>query len=692
MRLRLSALALALCATAFVRADEGMWTFDNIPAKKMKDTYGFAPDQAWLDHVRLASVRFPGGSGSFVSRDGLVLTNHHVAHNAIEQVSDKDHDYVKQGFVAVDRGKEIPVPGLVLLTLESMTNVTDQVEAAVKAGMDEKTADKARTAAMDGLLKEARTKSGLQCEAVVLYQGGQRWIYGYRRHTDVRLVMAPEYQVAAFGMDWDNFSFPRHDLDFTLFRVYQDGKPYVPPHHLAWTKDGLKHGDMTFTSGHPGRTSRLMTRAQMLFDRDLTLPLQDRQLKRDQAAARAFAAKGEEHARLVSGRLQYDGNFIKVFEGQIKGLKDPFTLNALEKAEAAFQKSVAADPALAKQAGGSWKKIEAALQTRRAIVKPLISANALSGARGSSHLSTAIIAVRLATEAAKPEAQRLPELVSEEALKAARGRIMGFKPKEVDLEKVLLEAALQGVLDELGPKDPLSVAIFGGDSPKQLTDKLFGQTNLQDEKVRGALVEGGLKAVSESKDPFIALARRMDPILRSLRKQSEASQAIISDHSTRLAKARFKVYGTANYPDATFSLRLSYGAVATYEASGTLVQPFTTFGGLYDRADAWGPKAENGSWSLPARWQEKRGALNLSTPYNFVSTNDIIGGNSGSPVIDRKGELVGLAFDGNIESLPGSHAYDGRVNRMIGVDARAILEVLDKVFDAKHLADELRGN
>jgi len=684
--MRLTALALLLVLPA-LRADEGMWTFDNLPTKKIQAKYGWAPDQAWLDHVRLSAVRFPGGSGSFVSKDGLVLTNHHVGHHWTQSVSDAQHDYVKNGFVALSREQEIRVPGLALFTLLEMENVTEQIEKAVPAGADEQAAAKAKSATLAALVKEQTVKTGLDCQPVSLYQGGQVWIYRYKKHTDVRLVMSPEYGVAAFGKDWDNFSWPRHDMDFSLFRVYENGKPYTPAHHLVWSGQGIHYGELTFTVGHPGRTSRLETLAQMEAKRDLTNPMTIRALDRGRIALHAYAAKGEEQSRLVSDQLMGIENSYKVVVGETDGLNDKVAMSKVAEAEKALRTKVEADPKLKALAGHSWAKIEEATAQQKVIARVSFLASSLRG----ELLGTALSLHRYATEMLKPMEQRAPQYQDEKSLATLKGRLKVDRPMDATQESLAIQGVMVTALQELGADHPITQLLLGGKSPEVATRELLSGTKLLEASVRQGLVEGDPKAILASTDPALSLARGLAPKLEEVQKQQQALQAVISEHLTRIAKARFAVYGTSTYPDATFTLRLSYGAVETYPSAGTLAQPFTTFAGLYDRAAAWGPKAEDGSWELPARWVERRDKLNLFTPYNFISSNDIIGGNSGSPVVDKRGELVGLAFDGNIESNAGRYYFDSRMNRCLSVDGRAIVEALAKIYDAKHLVAELTG-
>ena len=681
--LRLSLVALMLVSG--ISAEEGMWTFDNIPVAKMKAKYGFAPDQAWLDHVRLSCVRFPGGSGSFVSSEGLVLTNHHVGRGSIQQVSTKGNDYIKNGFYAATQDQEIQVKGLELRTLMTMTNVTEEMNR-VTVGRDDQTASKLRDEALANLAKTMSEKTGLDCQVVRLYQGGEFWIYGYKVHKDVRLVFAPEEQIAFFGGDPDNFTYPRHNTDFAIFRVYENGKPYRPNHFLNWSATGAQDGDLTFVLGHPGSTSRLLTVDQMKADANVFLPMTLKSYAGRLKALRAFGQTSSEAARKISTTVFSIENDQKRTIRYAETLRHAGTVQKLEAQEAALQAAVAQDPQLA-YAKKAWTKITQAQNALNAMAKDLTYVNT----RGSSLLSAVFTMARMASEVTKPNDQRAT-MFKDANLKATQARLaMPTANYDADLELVNFTRGLEEAQEELGANHPFVKKMLGDQSAAQVAKHALATTTLQQPEVRKALLEGGLPALKASQDPLVKMALILEPMSRGISKKADDLRAVINEQNTQIAKARFAVYGKNLYPDATFTLRLTYGPIEGYPANGTKIQPFTTIAGLYDRAWGWGDKAENGAWALPPSWKNAASKLDMTTPFNFVHSVDIIGGNSGSPVTNTKGELIGLIFDGNIESLPGKYVYDGTANRAVSVDTRVIIEALNKVYGASALANELQG-
>ena len=689
--MRFTSLLLLLLALPVLRADEGMWTFDNIPVQKIKAKYGVELDASWLKNLQLATVRFPGGTGAFVSRDGLVVTNHHVGRGAIAQLSTAKTDLVKDGFTAANRAREIPVPGLELMMLVSMKDVTTRVNASVAPGTADKDALTARRNALGEIRRTEEAKTGFTCEPVTLYQGGEYWIYRYKKFSDVRLVAAPELQVAAFGGDPDNYTYPRHNLDFSLFRVYENGQPYRPQAFLPFSAKGVAMGDLTFISGHPGTTFRQQTHAQMIYARDIGIPFQLSSMTRQKAALQALAATSPEARRIAAEAIYGIENGYKRLSGQLLGLAKAENLRKVEEAETALKAAVAKDPAQQSRAGGSWDRVAQAVERQKALLKE----STYVGAGRVALLGHALTLVRLAEEEAKPSTQRLNEF-TEGNLKATKARLLSPRPVQKPIDLTLLTVGLQDAKDELGAEHPFVKAMLGGQSPEAVAKAAVAGTRLDDPAVRKQLAEGGKVALEASTDSMILFAKKLDPFNRAIRKQVEDEvTSVFTEYGSRIAEARFKAFGKALYPDATFTLRLGYGPVATYtNGTGTKAQPFTTYMGMYDRYLGWGGNAaaaEDGAWTLPLRWLKRQGKLDLTTPFNFIYACDTVGGNSGSPVVNAKGEFVGINFDSVFEGQGGYYVYDADTKRAVATDARAILEALRKIMDAKHLVAELTG-
>lgn len=666
-----------------------MWLFDRIPATDLKAAHGFVPDSAWLDHLRKATVLFGDeGTGCFVGKEGLVLTNQHVAHAYLQRLSSSRRDLVDQGFLATDRLKELPVPGLSLRRLVSTNDITSEVERAVKPGMAFQEAEEARRAAGEALRSEEAKRTNLLCDLVVLRGGTEHWIYRYETFQDVRLVMAPEYDVAAFGKEWDNFTYPRHDLDFALFRVYRDGRPFRPDATLGVQPKGARNGELTFVAGHPGRTSREETLVGLDYRRRVLAPLTVQTLERNLAALTTFAARSPGNARLVSSDLLETSNFLKVYREELRSLQDRDLWMRRQDREQAWAVRVRLSPELRALAGGSWTAQMRLFERQEALAKEyqLMHRTFCSLERGP--LYRALRLVRMVTEARLPDSRRLEGYSDEERL-ATRQELAETMSLNRELEALLLEAGLEDSLAWLGADHPLVKALLAGSTPKQRAEQAMLGTRIDDPAFVAKLLEGGEVALKACQDPLVHMAQVLDPRSRVVKRQYEALEVQIDEHRARIARARYAVEGREGYPEADFTLRLGYGTIKPYPASGTLQPPFTTLGGLFDRADAWGPDAEQGSWALPRRWLERRGILDPSVPLNFITTHDITGGSSGSPVVNVRGELVGLVFDGNLESIAGRFHYDPATNRCIAVDIRAILESLGKVYDAPTLVQEL---
>ena len=690
----------ALLSTPVSLADEGMWTFDNPPLKQLKERYGFQPTREWLDHLRLASARFnDGGSGSFVSPHGLVLTNHHVALGQLQKVSSPAKDYVKDGFYARTEAEELKCPDLEVNVLVAMEDVTRRVRSAVKPGMSDEAALKARKAEIASIEKESLEKTGLRSDVVTLYQGGEYWLYQYKKYTDMRLVFAPEQQIAFFGGDPDNFTYPRYDIDFALFRVYENGRPMENHDYLKWNAKGAGDGELVFVSGNPGSTSRLETMAQIETLRDYNLPLQLKILNRWLQAAKQYAAQGPEQARQAANMIFGISNSLKAYDGRAQGLADKNVIAKMQNDETSFRALVASNPAWQQAYGGAWDAIAQAEIKHREMAKlaevatrgwslAAASGGRFRGFRGSRLLGIALSIVQYVAEVKKPDGVRL-EGYHDSQLDSLRFRLFSPAPVYPAFEKAMLQEGLQLSVEELSASDPYVKAVLGGRTPAEVAQEAIAGTKLTDPATRKALVEGGEAAVQASSDPMIVLARAVDPFDRSRTRAFEDKvESVETPAGEKISQARFAVYRKSLYPDATFTLRLTYGTVKGYPMNGTQAPPLTTFYGLYDRAYSFGLEFP---YSLPARYLERRSRLDMAGPLNFVSACDIIGGNSGSPVVNKQGELVGLIFDGNIESLVGDFVYYEANNRAVAVHSNAIIEVLRDLYDASPLADELEG-
>ena len=692
MRLRrlFSALLLALFGLQTLHitalADEGMWPFNNVPRAEIKKKYGFEVTDEWLNKVRLASVRFNnGGSGSFVSPNGLVLTNYHIVEDIVGEVSTPEKDLAKEGFVARTRAEEIKAPSLELNVLQSIEDVTSRVNGAVKDGATDAEAFAARRAEIAAIEQESTKATGLRSDVITLYQGGQYNLYRYKKYTDVRLVFVPEFQAAFFGGDPDNFNFPRFNIDMALVRVYENGQPVKPENYFKWSTAGVKEGNLVFVTGNPGSTSRLDTVAHLEELRDTSIPIVLRLLERREAMLKKYMALGEEQTRQGQNELNSVQNSLKVYRGQLKGLKDPALMARKQKEEQALRKAIADNPERQKMYGDAWDAIAKAHQNYPSYVKERRIFEQMGGFN-STYFTFARSLVRLAEESQKPNAARLPEYTD---ARRASLELALYSPAPIhnDFEELKLADSLGFMVELLGADNPLVKQVLAGKTPEARAEEMIAGTKLGDVAVRKELAAGGKAAIDASTDPMIVVAREIDAKAREVRKRYESElTGVERANYAKIARALFETEGTKLYPDATFTLRLSYGAVEGYMENGQKVSAFTTLGGLFARSDKF---KHEFPYNLPERWVAKKSALNLNTPFNFVSTNDIIGGNSGSPTINQNGELVGLIFDGNIQSLVGDFMYDQSVNRAISVDSRGMLEVLKKVFGANEIVSEL---
>jgi hypothetical protein len=691
LRAALAALLLAATLAPAALADEGMWAFNNLPRAEIKRRYGFEVTDEWVKRVQSATVRFPNGTGSFVSPEGLVLTNYHIIEDLVGELSTAERDLAKTGFVAHTRAEELRIPNLALDQLVRIEDVTARVNGAARPGMSDAEAGAARQAEIGRIQAEAAKASGLRADVVTLYQGGVYNLYYYKQHTDVRLVFAPEFQAAFFGGDPDNFNFPRYNLDMALVRVYENGQPHRPENYFRWSKRGPQEGELTFVSGSPGTTQRLYTVAHLEYLRDVQLPFTVRMLESRRDALKKYMAGGEEQRRRGQNELNYAENFIKVFKGQVEGLRDKELLARKRGAETALR-AFAESSRNRKEYVDAWetvakaRKALAAYDNERRLLGGSTLTDAANTAFNTALFNYARILVRLADESAKPDAERLPEY-TDARRRALEAALYSEAPVYPDFEQVKLSASLALLRDTLGAGHALTRKVLKGKTPEARAAELISGTKLRDVAFRKELAAGGKKAVEASTDPLIVLAREVDAEARELRRRYEEGVVGVERAAYgKLARALFEKEGTDIYPDATFTPRLSYGAVKGYKEDGKTVGPFTYFAGLYERSARHGGKFP---YNLAPRWVEKKSEVDMKVPFNFVTTNDIIGGNSGSPAFNREMELLGLIFDGNMQSLVGNFYYDESVNRAISVDSRGMLEALRKVYGAKAIADEL---
>ncbi len=677
---------LALGLGTFAWADEGMWLFNAFPKDKVQAEYGFAPDQAWLDHVRLSSARAPNGSSSFVSPDGLIFTNHHIAQECIHDLSTNGKDYMKNGFYAPTRAEEPKCPGVEFIVLEDMQDVTAKVNAAVTPGMSTADAGKAQREEMSSLEKECST-NGMRCDVVTLYSGAMYSLYKYKKYDDIRLVFAPEFDIAFLGGDPDNFEYPRYDLDISFFRAYENGEPAKIHDYLKWSPVGVKDGDLVFVSGHPGRTGRLLTVDQLGFLRDYQYPMQLDSYKRRIDMLQKFSATSEENSREAESDVFGLQNSFKAVTGYEGGLRDKDLMDKKAADEKALHGFVNSDPKLKAEFGDPWAEIGKAVEVQKQIYKPLNYLDNLGGFRGDLARFARDI-VRAAEERQKPSSQRIRGY-QDSALPTLEQRLFSTAPIYKSLEQALLGESLGEMRDVLGADNADVKKALVGKAPEERAKELIEGTKLDDVAVRKQLYEGGEAAVEASTDPLIVLTRQIEPDALAIHQRDEDEvQSVLRRDGGFIGKALFARGGFSVPPDATFTLRLSYGAVKGYKLDGKDVPWFTTMGGAYKHAADHGSKPP---YQLPESWLKAKSSIDLNTPYDTVSTPDIIGGNSGSPVINKNAEVVGIIFDGNIESLPWNFEYSDKVARAVEVDSRAIVESLRKIYHADALVNEITG-
>ena len=676
------------CGLLTARADEGMWLFSNPPKAQLQQKYHFDPTPPWLDHLQKSSVRFnSGGSGSFISADGLAITNHHVGADTLQKLSSAEHNYLKEGFYAQTQAEEQKALDLELNVLESTEDVTARVNAAIQPEMDASAALAARRAIIAQIEKESKDKTGLRSNVITLYQGGSYQLYRYKRYTDVRLVFAPEQQAAFYGGDPDNFEYPRYDLDICIFRVYENGQPAKIANYLKFNPAGPKEGDLVFVSGNPGGTDRELTVSDLMDARDRALPDRLALLYRREVNLTNYGDRSTENARRARDDLFGIRNSRKALKGRLAGLLDPAIFGELEANQQDFrQKMKDSSDGKFKDALAAYDKIQTA---QDAIVKvvPDYDFYERELGFGGTLARYARTLARAAAERAQPNGERLPEY-RESSKESVELALFSTQPIYDDLEELQLTDSLTDLEGHLGADNPLVRQVMAGKSPSERARELVTDTKLKDVEFRQKLYAGDVAAVKAAHDPMINLMLLIDPAARAARKVVDANGETKQQAYAAIARARFALHGTNTFPDATFTLRLSYGTVRGYEENGKQIPAFTDMAGLYQRSAEHDNK---GPFELPQRWVDRKDQLALDTHFDFVCDADIIGGNSGSPVVDRAGELVGIIFDGNIQSLVLDYVYSDKQARAVSVDSAAILEALQKVYQADGLVNEIQG-
>ncbi len=665
-------------------ADEGMWTIDNFPADTVAEKYGVEIDDDWLRAAQLATTRLENGcTGSFASPNGLILTNNHCVWSCIRNLSSDERNLSNEGFFAEKQQDELQCPGQQVSVLLDFDEVTDEVAEAV-GDQDDAEANAARKAALTRLESEceAAADGALRCEAVSLYNGGQYFIYRYKRYEDVRLVFAPELDIGAFGGDPDNFNFPRWSFDMSFLRAYEDGEPAETPNYFAWRESGPAAGEAVFITGHPGSTERQLTMAQLKMLRDVVFPSWLIRYSELRGRLLAWQDTSEAAARAVQQRILGLENGIKVRRNELKALLNDEMMARKAAEERDLRAAVAADPELAARYGEAWTLIENAVEVQRNLHDEYLFIENSAGFN-SDLFDYARAIVRGTAEREKPNEERL-RAYTDTALPGLEARLLAARPVDKAYDKLTLEFSLEKLREYLGPDSRYVKQVLGNTSPEDVAERLVDGSRLDDPDYRRLLWEGGVAAVRASDDPMIALALALDDDARALRKRYEDEvEAPITRGEEMIADARFRIYGTDTYPDATFTLRVTYGAVVGWQERGEMIEPFTYTERLFERATGERP------FLVPPSWRDAREELDPDTPFNFVATTDITGGNSGSPMIAPDGNLVGLAFDGNIHSIAGAYWFDPSMNRTVGVNSAIMLEALKKVYGAERLLEEL---
>jgi len=663
---------------AVTHGDEGMYLFNDLPVELLQSRHDFTADQAWADHLRLSSVRFnSGGSGSFISSTGLVLTNHHVASDTLHKLSTPERNIIDDGFLARSIDQELKAPDLELNQLVSIEDVTARVNESVDPAASAEDAAKQRRAIIAKIEQESLKATGLRSDVITLFGGAQYHLYRYKKYTDVRLVWAPETAAAFFGGDADNFEYPRYNLDATIMRVYENGKPAKLEHFLKWNLEPLREGELVFVSGNPGRTQRIFTVDALKFLRDDRIPYVLNYLRRKEILMQQFGLRGTEEQRRARDELFGIQNARKAYTGMLGGLQNPETFAIKGKMENAIREELKKTDE-GKKLSDAWDSVRDSQKVKRELLGHSVSLR-------STLFQIAMDLVLIAAEDQKPIEDRLSGF-TEASRDSLLRSLLSTAPIYEDLEQVKLADEIALLVEKRGADDELVQAILGGSSPAQLAAKLVTKTKLISVDHRQQVLDGGQQAIDNSSDPMIQLALALEPEYRKLREANEEIAETERQAYALVTQGTNRVKGTEGYPDATFTLRLAFGVVSGYEEGGQQVEPTTDFAGAYAHSESHQGQTD---FDLPQSWIDAKSKANLSTQLNFVCTADIIGGNSGSPVVDRRGELVGLIFDGNIQSLTSDYLYTDQQARAVSVSGVGIIEALRSVYSADQLVGEI---
>jgi len=686
MRLKYQIALLAAILTLFANpspADEGMWLFNAFPKQDVQRKYGFNVTDEFLNHLRLSAVRFNnGGTGSFVSANGLLFTNHHVGADCIQKLSTAKDDYLKNGFLAKTRAEERRCPDLEVNVLLKIDDVTSKVNEGITPQTAAAAANQQRKSAMTNIEKACNASTGNRCDVVTLFAGGQYHLYQYKKYTDIRMVMAPEFGIAFFGGDAENFTFPRYNLDITFFRAYEDGKAAEVANWFKWSKTGVKEGDLAFVPGNPGSTGRLMTVTELEFSRDVSYPLVHRRLASLIDALQNYSAQGAEQKRVAAENLFGQQNSYKAYSGFLKGLRDQSLMDQKRAAERKLKDAIAKDPAQAEKFGQFWDELATTYRSYQSFYAPFFLLER-GATRGSTLLEIARDIVRYSEETRKPNDKRLREY-ADSGLPSLEQAMYSTAPIHPGMEVAVLADYFTFTERELGGKHPAVAAMLAGRTPKEAARHYVETSKLADVSERKRLAADPA-AVQASQDGMIRLALILDQPARELRRRYEDNvESVVTRASSQIAQARFAAFGGSEYPDASFTMRLAYGAVRGYRNDAGEAVPFaTTFAGLFPKGASTDP------FIIPPSWLKARPSLNLATPFDFVTTADTHGGNSGSATLNTRGEIVGILFDGNIESLPNRFVYTDRQSRSVHVSGEGIIEALRKVYHSDSLLREL---